>query len=247
MKISPLFSMSIIVFGLLLVAGCSSVRTQDSNGLVSYSDGTETKEDLPLLPRTSAKDSWAKKSSPLPPPPSSVEQDLTYDPEPEPRTARKEVELKEVRPDELDDLIRANRGKVLMVNCWGIDCGPCVEELPHLDKLQRRLEKNGLKVVTINTDVEDRHEEVKEFVEKNGFGFDVYLRAPGSDIKFRQSIDPEYAADPYTLIFDKEGNRVATIADALPEATWEKVAKAVLNNEEFPMDTITDPEVVRLY
>jgi len=227
----------------LVFTGCSSVRTQDTNGLVSYSDGTEKREDLPLLPRTTAKEAWAGKSKPLPPPPESIEATSPAAP-PESDLAMASVELKQVAPDEIDDLVRANRGKVLMVNCWGIDCGPCVEELPHLNKLQTQFGRNGLKIVTINTDVEDRHEEVKEFVQKNGFDFDVYVRAPGPDTKFRRSIDPEYAADPYTLIFDKEGNRVATIADALPEETWEEVAHAVLNGKPFP---ITNPEIVRLY
>ncbi len=227
----------------LFFTGCSTVPTQDSDGLVSYSDGTETQEDLPLLPRTTAKRAWAEKSNPLPPPPGVVDQvaPVALD---ETHSAQKTVELKQVAPDQIDDLVRANRGKVLLVNCWGIDCGPCVEELPHLNKIQNQYQKEGLKIVAINTDVEGRHAEVKQFVEKNGFDFDVYLRAPGSDTKFRQSIDSEYAADPYTLIFDKEGNRVATIADALPEEAWNEVAQSVLTNKPFP---ITNPDIVRLY
>lgn len=245
MKRLPL--LSIVMTGLAILCGCSSVRTQDENGLVSYSDGTEKREDLPLLPRTSAKEAWANKSNALPPPPDSVVESPAVEIDPETQLAKQPVEFKHVEPGQLEELVRANRGKVLMVNCWGIDCGPCVEELPHLNKLQREHAKKGLKVVTINTDVEGRQDEVKEFVEENGFEFDVYLRSPGPDTKFRQSIDPEYAADPYTLIFDKEGNRVASIADALPEEDWEEVADAVLNNRTFPINSITDPDVVRLY
>ena len=228
----------------LLFTGCSSVPTQDGNGLVAYYDGTESQEDLPLLPRTSAKNAWAGKSKPLPPPPESV---LTSNSLMEDRPApekQQQVSLKEVAPGEIDEIIRANRGKVLMVNCWGIDCGPCIEELPHLNRISREYASKGLKVVAINTDVSDRHQEVKDFVAKNDFDFDVYLRAPGSDTKFRRSIDPDYAADPYTLIFDKDGNRVASIADALPGEAWENVARAVLSGKPFP---ITNPDIVRLY
>lgn len=242
MRISKLFSLPLL--GILLLSGCSSVRTQNRDGLVSYSDGTEKEEDFALLPRTTAKDAWASKSKPLPPLPNAVETVGGAPAEPTPQFAAAATDLKTLAPNQLEELVRAHRGSILVVNCWGIDCGPCVEELPHLDKIQEDYKDRGLKVVALNTDVEDRHEEVRQFVAKNDFDFEVYLRAPGSDTKFRQSIDPEYAADPYTLIFDKEGNRVASIADALPEEGWEEVALAVVQNKPIP---ITDPEIVRLY
>lgn len=236
--------LSLPLLGILILTGCSSVRTQNRDGLVSYNDGSEREENFALLPRTTAKEAWASKSKPLPPLPNESETAGPAPVESSVQTVAAGPDLKTLEPSKLDELVRAHRGSVLVINCWGIDCGPCVEELPHLDKIQEDYKNRGLKVIAINTDVEDRHEEVRQFVAKNDFDFEVYLRAPGSDTKFRQSIDPEYAADPYTLIFDKEGNRVASIADALPEEGWEEVAMAVVQNKPFP---ITDPEIVRLY
>lgn len=55
------------------------------------------------------------------------------------------------RPWRLSD----RRGKkVVVMNFWSVTCGPCVEEMPTLDALARRLEHrfDDVELVTINTD-----------------------------------------------------------------------------------------------
>jgi len=47
------------------------------------------------------------------------------------------------------------RGKVVVVDFWASWCAPCREELPVLDRLQRRYEDHGLVVVGVNIDREE--------------------------------------------------------------------------------------------
>lgn len=234
-----------------LVLGCSTTSERPHDHLHS-SHGHLSDPDRPLLPRRTAKETWADSKSPLPPLPdryrSRTDTPVGAAPEPLPETTThdedKVARLKEIAPTELGVLVDSYRGKVLVLNCWGIDCGPCVEELPHLNKIFKEKAEDGLAIAAISTDVESRHKEVEEFVAKQGYDFDVYLRAPGSDTQFRRAIDPDYSADPFTIVFDKQGVPVATIADALPESEWRKVIDAALAGEQIP---ITDPEVVRLF
>src|SRR3954452_21144179 len=43
------------------------------------------------------------------------------------------------------------KGKVVLVNFWASWCGPCTDELPDLQKLQRTMSSKGATVVGINT------------------------------------------------------------------------------------------------
>jgi peroxiredoxin len=43
-------------------------------------------------------------------------------------------------------------GKVLVLNFWATWCPPCVEEIPSLSEMQKRLAKAGLVVVAVSVD-----------------------------------------------------------------------------------------------
>ena len=44
------------------------------------------------------------------------------------------------------------RGKVLVVTFWASWCSPCLTELPILEKLQRRVGDDQIRVIAVNTD-----------------------------------------------------------------------------------------------
>jgi cytochrome c biogenesis protein CcmG/thiol:disulfide interchange protein DsbE len=46
------------------------------------------------------------------------------------------------------------QGKILILNFWATWCAPCVEEMPSLVELQRRLGPKGVTVVGVSVDVE---------------------------------------------------------------------------------------------
>ncbi len=71
------------------------------------------------------------------------------------------------------------KGKYLLVNFWATWCGPCVVELPSLDKLQSRFKNSDLGVIAVSLDQQRNHEYIKKFTYNRNIGefaayFDKY-------------------------------------------------------------------------
>ncbi len=50
--------------------------------------------------------------------------------------------------------IEAFRGKLVLLNVWATWCGPCIRELPGLDRLQKKFSDTDLVVLPVSTDQE---------------------------------------------------------------------------------------------
>ena len=55
------------------------------------------------------------------------------------------------------------KGKVVVLNFWATWCGPCREEIPHMDALYKQYKEQGLVVIGINA--EANHKNVEKFAE----------------------------------------------------------------------------------
>jgi cytochrome c biogenesis protein CcmG/thiol:disulfide interchange protein DsbE len=47
------------------------------------------------------------------------------------------------------------RGKIVVLNFWATWCPPCVEEMPSLVEMQRRMKAKGVTVLAVSLDVDD--------------------------------------------------------------------------------------------
>jgi cytochrome c biogenesis protein CcmG, thiol:disulfide interchange protein DsbE len=54
------------------------------------------------------------------------------------------------------------RGQVIVLNFWATWCAPCVEEIPSLVEMQRRMKSKGVTVIAVSVDVDENA--YKQFV-----------------------------------------------------------------------------------
>ena len=104
------------------------------------------------------------------------------------------------------------RGKVVVLNFWGIWCPPCRVEIPELLEMYHVLQGDGLEIVSVNTDGE--RDIVPPFVEKNEISFPVVFDDGASDLYEVISYPTSFVLDRRGRIrYVSEGYHPGTVAD----------------------------------
>jgi thiol-disulfide isomerase/thioredoxin len=69
------------------------------------------------------------------------------------------------------------KGKVILFNLWGIWCGPCIREMPHLVELQEKYKDKNFEIIGLNVGDQDMQPEsddaIKAFAEKQKLNYQL--------------------------------------------------------------------------
>lgn len=90
------------------------------------------------------------------------------------------------------------RGQVVMLNFWASWCGPCREEMPLLDAMNKKYKPMGFVLYGINTDQDIA--EAKNVLQKVPVNYAI-LFDPESKLSDLYKVD----SMPFTVVIDKKG------------------------------------------
>jgi peroxiredoxin len=90
------------------------------------------------------------------------------------------------------------RGKVVILNFWSIWCGPCLAEMPSLNKLYLEFKDKGLIVLAIAEDPAEKP--VKSYIQEKSIAFTI-LMDKDRKVYFKYSL----FGIPVTFLIDKKG------------------------------------------
>lgn len=136
--------------------------------------------------------------------------------------------MKEVNGEKLQELVNSYEGeKAVLVNMWATWCGPCVEEFPHIVKLQRKYD-DRLKVIFVSADF--KKDDALNFLREQGVDWTTYFKT-GKDEPFINALSDKWSgAMPFTKILDTDGKLVASWENKADLSTFETNVKKALNH-----------------
>jgi peroxiredoxin len=91
------------------------------------------------------------------------------------------------------------RGNVVMINFWASWCGPCRQEMPHLEKIHAEYADYGFVLLGINVD--EKQDLAEKLLAQIPVSFPI-LFDPASSVSKLYSVD----AMPTTILIDRDGN-----------------------------------------
>lgn len=94
--------------------------------------------------------------------------------------------------------LQEQRGQVVLVNFWASWCGPCKQEMPHLNRIYDKYRASGFTLLAINIDDDARHGAAT--AAKWGLKFPVLLDAEKSVTRLY-----DLGSMPATVLIDRDG------------------------------------------
>ena len=111
----------------------------------------------------------------------------------------------------LEDL----KGKVVFINFWATWCGPCIAEMPSIQKLHDKF-KDNKDVVFVILEAEGNKAKATKFMENRKLNLPLYYPAGDFPVEFfRGSL-------PTTVILDKQGN-IAHITEGMADYSGQDI------------------------
>ncbi|HWB97772.1 MAG TPA: TlpA disulfide reductase family protein [Bryobacteraceae bacterium] len=118
--------------------------------------------------------------------------------------------------------LKAQRGKIVLIDFWASWCPPCIEEIPHLNRLQN---KYGGHFQAVGIAMDDSVSVTKETMRKISFGYPV---VPG-DAKFGNLYGGVLGL-PLQYLVGADGKILAIWSGEVAPATLEKEIGAAVKN-----------------
>ncbi|MBI1869169.1 MAG: TlpA family protein disulfide reductase [Methylocystis sp.] len=116
--------------------------------------------------------------------------------------------------------MRQTAGKVVLLNFWASWCGPCIREIPSLERLARSRDRSKLEVLAVAMD--RRREPVERFLRSRGIvALDVFID-PNEQVAAFDQTNPNGAPFvlyglPISYLINRQGGVVGYFAG---EADW---------------------------
>jgi len=137
-------------------------------------------------------------------------------------------EAKKVKITDLEKIIAESKGP-LIINFWATFCKPCIEEIPHFQKLKATYEKDGLQLLFVSLDLQDDYpKKVNSFIKKKKMA-SVWLDETNADY-FCPKIDEAWTgAIPATLFINNNRRYRTFTEESLSEEVLEKKIRELLS------------------
>jgi thiol-disulfide isomerase/thioredoxin len=111
---------------------------------------------------------------------------------------------------DLQAVVRAAKGRVVLVNAWATWCVPCREEMPDLLRLRKELGPKGFGLVLVSADFDSAVGDARAWLGSMGVDFPTWHKTQ-RDQDFIDGLDPSWTGSlPYSALYGRDGRRLAS-------------------------------------
>jgi thiol-disulfide isomerase/thioredoxin len=128
---------------------------------------------------------------------------------------------------QLADVLRQNRGKVVLVDFWATSCLPCLALFPHTVGLERRYAARGLAVLSVSLDDPADEAAVSRFLADQKAAFPCFISRYGMGSRSVEAFEVDQGSIPYLKLYDREGKLSKTFGEGGEEPSPERIEAAV--------------------
>jgi peroxiredoxin len=97
--------------------------------------------------------------------------------------------------------LSAQKGKVVLIDFWDVNCPPCRKDMPHLKEIYKDFKKKGLEIIGISLDTDKKL--LEDFLEKTAIPWEIACSFKGwSDETVKLY---KINATPSTWLIDRKG------------------------------------------
>jgi len=121
----------------------------------------------------------------------------------EPRLKERAPALTVSLADGRDFDLDAMRGKVVLVAFWATWCGPCLEEMPALEKYYREHKADGFEVIALSVDRPGNRAKAFKVLAKLSFPGALLSDASNNGFGMPEAVPVSYLVDAQGIVRDK--------------------------------------------
>jgi thiol-disulfide isomerase/thioredoxin len=143
------------------------------------------------------------------------------------------IDYRVVKYDGLAQEVLKHKGKVVVVDAWGITCGPCIKGMPHLLELQKKYGDKGLVAITLHVDPpldDETRAGITKWLGKNKMTATINLALDEPQEVWTEKLHSKFI--PNIFVFNREGKWTQFSASKYdePDQMYEAIEKTVIKD-----------------
>ena len=132
-------------------------------------------------------------------------------------------ELPVVSSTDLEKIVAAEQGKVVVLNFWASWCGPCKREIPELVEMRKEYPEDRVAIIGVSMDHDPAM--MYEYLARQSVNYPLYLGTQ------EVGIDYAVAGIPKLFVFDKSGEAAFTFEGLIRSAMLHRIVDNLLDDE----------------
>jgi thiol-disulfide isomerase/thioredoxin len=125
-----------------------------------------------------------------------------------------------VSTGDLEDIVAAEKGRVVVLNFWASWCGPCKREIPELVEMRREYPEDAVTIIGVSMDHDPAM--MHEYLDKQEVNYPLYLGTQ------QVGIDYAVAGIPKLLVYDQSGEVAFTFEGLIRPAMLHRIVDNLL-------------------